>query len=56
VSYGLVHFPSSSEVYWLPLQASVDVETKYQHWRNMHRFSDYKIFTVKAETTIPQQK
>jgi hypothetical protein len=56
VSYAPVHFPSSSDVYWLPVQASVDVETKYQHWRNIHHFSDYKMFTVKSETTIPQQK
>ena len=56
VSYGPVHFPSSSEVYWLPLQASVDVETPYQHWRNIHHFTDYKMFTVKTETTIPQKQ
>jgi hypothetical protein len=56
VSYGPVRFPSSSEVYWLPLQASVDVETRYQHWRNIHQFSDYKVFSVKTEATIPQKK
>ena len=56
VSYGPVHSPSSSEVYWLPLQASVDVETQYQHWRNIHQFSDYKMFSVKTETTVPQKK
>jgi hypothetical protein len=56
VSYGPVHFPSSSEAYWLPLQASVDVETRYQHWRNIHQFSDYKAFSVKTEITVPQKK
>ena len=56
VSYGPMRFSPSSEVYWLPLQASVDVETKYQHWRNKHLFNNYKMFSVKTETTIPQQK
>jgi len=56
VSYGPVRFPSASEVYWLPLQASVDVETRYQHWRNIHQFSDYKAFSVKTEITVPQKK
>lgn len=35
--------------YWLPSLASVDVETPRQHWRNTHRFTDYKAFSVSSE-------
>lgn len=35
--------------YWLPSLASVDVETPRQHWHNMHRFTDYKAFSVSSE-------
>ena len=35
--------------YWLPSQASVDVETPRQHWHNTHRFIDYKAFSVSSE-------
>lgn len=35
--------------YWLPSQASVDVETPRQHWHNTHRFTDYRAFSVSSE-------
>lgn len=38
-----------SQEYWLPVLASVDVETPLQHWHNSHRFSEYKAFSVSSE-------
>jgi hypothetical protein len=30
----------------LPVSATIDLETPRQHWRNVHRFSDYRKFRV----------
>ena len=38
-----------AQSYWLPAQASVDVETPRQHWHNIHQFTDYKAFSVSSE-------
>jgi hypothetical protein len=37
---------------WLPAMASVEVETPRQHWRNTHRFTDYKRFSVSTEEQV----
>jgi len=43
------------DTYWLPSVATIEVETRHQHWRNTHRFSDYKRFSVNTkETQSPQ--
>ncbi len=53
VTYAPQHFkPAVEETEWLPAEATIDVETPHQHWRNIHRFSDYKRFTVKSESTV----
>lgn len=54
VRYAPQRFPSIEEPYWLPVEASIDVETPRQHWRNVHRFSNYKHFSVKAESSVPK--
>ncbi len=46
VDYRPQRFASSSEVFWLPSTAAIDIETARQHWRNVHRFADYKRFSV----------
>ncbi len=30
----------------LPVRATIDLETPHQHWRNIHRFSDYRKYRV----------
>ena len=45
VRYGRVPLPGLHESYWLPTSATVDVETPRQHWRNLHRFTDYQRFS-----------
>ena len=52
VKYAPQYFQSVDEPEWLPVEASIDVETARQHWRNTHRFTDYRRFSVKSESVI----
>lgn len=52
VKYGPQYFQSDGGSQWLPEEASVDVETARQHWRNVHTFRDYRRFSVKSESVI----
>ena len=52
VEYAPVPFRGMKEVYWFPAQASVEVESSHQHWRNTHRFADYKRFSVDTEEQV----
>jgi hypothetical protein len=51
IHYALVQFHDPEEAYWMPLSATIDVETPLQHWRNVHRFTGYRRFraTMKIE-------
>lgn len=55
VSYSDVHF-SGSASYWLPARAVIEAETKRQHWRNTHLFTNYRRFDVQTDikTAAPQ--
>lgn len=50
-----VTFHDSPEPFWLPSQAIVEVETHRQHWRNTHRFFDYKRFSVNTKEQMTKQ-
>ena len=52
VEYAPVPFRGMKETYWFPSQATVEVETPRQHWRNTHRFTDYKRFSVDTEEQV----
>jgi hypothetical protein len=52
VQFHPVPFANSKDVYWFPAQASVEVETPRQHWRNTHNFTDYKQFSVSTEEKV----
>lgn len=52
VQYAPVAFKDVKETYWFPAQATVEVETPRQHWRNTHRFADYKQFSVSTEEQV----
>ena len=56
VAYAPVRFENQSQEFWLPREADIDAETPLQHWRNVHRFADFKRFTVdtKVVTQTPQ--
>jgi hypothetical protein len=51
IHYATVHFHDPDESYWMPVSATIDVETPRQHWRNIHRFTGYKRFraTIQVE-------
>jgi hypothetical protein len=51
IHYATVHFHDPEESYWMPISAIIDVETPRQHWRNIHRFAQYKRFkaTIQVE-------
>jgi hypothetical protein len=55
VEFGPVSFRNVAETYWFPLEASVEVETPRQHWRNTHHFSNYKKFSVDTEERVAQK-
>jgi hypothetical protein len=46
VHYALHSFRDPAESVWIAESAVIDVETPRQHWRNLHRFTDYKRFNV----------
>jgi hypothetical protein len=52
VEYSRVAFQAEQRPFWLPRTAVIDVETTRQHWRNSHRFTDYKLFSVSATSKI----
>jgi hypothetical protein len=55
VEYMPVTFHNLPDTYWLPSEATIEVETRHQHWRNTHRFSDYKRFSVNTKEQQARQ-
>jgi hypothetical protein len=54
VEYAPVSFQSSPGTYWLPSRASVEVQSRHQHWRNTHVFAGYKLFSVSTQQKTAQ--
>ena len=52
VEFAPVSFRNVAEASWFPVVATIDVETPKQHWRNVHRFTDYKRFSVSTEEAV----
>ncbi len=52
VQYSPVPFQGGKQNWWLPSVASIELETPRQHWRNTHRFVDYKRFDVDTQQAI----
>ena len=52
IDYAPVAFQVSAQAYWLPAQATVEVESRHQHWRNTHVFTGYKRFSVDTKEQI----
>ena len=55
VQYSPVTFHNPADTYWLPSEVTVEVETRHQHWRNTHRFADYKRFSVNTKEIQARQ-
>jgi len=52
IQYMPITFRNAKTAYWFPSQATVEVETPRQHWRNTHTFTDYKQFNVTTEEQV----
>ena len=52
VEFAPAPFHDMKQPYWFPVQASVEVETPRQQWRNTHHFTDYKRFSVSTEEQV----
>ena len=56
VDYAALPSQLTSQAYLFPVKATVEVETPRQHWRNIHSFSDYKLFSVSTEEKVANNK
>ena len=54
VEYAPAPFHDAGPPPWLPVTATIEVETARQHWRNTHRFSDYKRFSVSTQENVDE--
>jgi len=52
IHYSVVQFHEPEEAYWMPASAVIDVETLKQHWRNVHRFTDYRRFRATIQVDL----
>lgn len=52
VEYAPTRLPGWTRDYRFPVTATVDVETLRQHWRNVHRFSNYSRFVVDTHENV----
>jgi hypothetical protein len=52
VHYAAHSFREPAESIWIADSAVIEVQTPHQHWRNQHRFSDYKRFDVNIHEEI----
>lgn len=55
VEFAPVRFGGKMSDYWFPSQASIEIETPHQHWRNTHNFTDYKQFSVSTEEQVAKR-
>lgn len=46
LTYGAIPLRDETDPQWLPISAIIDLETPRQHWRNIHKFSDYRKYRV----------
>ena len=56
IHYSIVQFHAPEEAYWMPTSAVIDVETPKQHWRNMHRFTDYRRFRATIQVDLGENQ
>jgi hypothetical protein len=52
VHYALHTFHDPEASVWIAESAVIDVDTPRQHWRNQHKFSDYKRFNVNVHEEL----
>jgi hypothetical protein len=52
LQYAPVTMSGSPQPLWLPATATIDLETPKQHWRNTHRFTKYRRYTVEVQIDV----
>ena len=52
VHYAQHTFHDPAQTIWIADSAVIDVDTPRQHWRNLHKFSDYKRFNVNVHEEL----
>jgi hypothetical protein len=55
LEYAPVHFRGVTSDYWLPAQATIELATPKQRWRNIHRFTKYEQFSVTTDESVKVQ-
>ncbi len=55
LTYGPVKLKIELQPMWLPVSATIDLETPHQHWRNIHQFENYREYRseIKLEASTP---
>ena len=56
VDYAQITFAQQGRTFWLPNEATIEVETPKQHWKNIHRFIDYHLFSVSTTQQVDVEK
>ena len=55
VDYAPTAFPQQNQTtYWLPVQATIEVSTVKQQWKNLHRFTGYHLFSVDVSQKVKE--
>jgi len=54
VRFSEVHFDSVPQTFWLPRDVTVTWKLSGRSYRNQHRYSDYKVFTVESYDKVGQ--
>ena len=49
IQFSEVHFKEMTSTFWLPREVVVTVEWKGRTFRNVHQYSDFKLFNVQSE-------
>jgi len=52
VLYGFVTLKDEPQPQWLPISATIDLETPKQHWRNVHHFINYKKYRTEIKLDV----
>jgi hypothetical protein len=56
VNYSPMKLAGSEQPFHYPTSAYVELETRKQHWRNIHMFTNYKRFGVSTEVAVSEKK
>jgi hypothetical protein len=49
IDYGEVHFAGTQASFWLPRRVVVTIEWRGKSFRNVHEYSDFRLFNVQTD-------